>query len=282
MRVHEDCLPCIKRQIYEAALMASGNEEQIRKILDGTEHIIDRYLEYSCTPEISKSVHSVVVDITGNKDPFKEIKERDIGAALQLYPLLKSYLETNGNDLSCALKISAAGNIIDAAINKDIDIREVLFEELARPFFHNDLSVFMNKLIHASMILIVGDNSGESVFDRVLAESLSADIIYSVRSAPILNDVTMKEALESGLAGCTRIVSSGCCAPGTILEMCSREFQDIFDSADIVISKGQGNYEALSECERDIFFLLKAKCPVIAGELGVSVGDHVFKYKMKS
>lgn len=277
MKIHRSCLPCISRQITDSSRMATDDNEQIDRIIYGTEKILQRYESYCCTPDIVSSVHKVICRITGNSDPYAQIKERDISASLALYPLLVKFLNDNGNDILYALKISATGNIIDAAINKDIDIRKILAEELDKPFAKNDIELFRKRLRNASTLLIIGDNSGETVFDKVLAECISVDIIYSVRSAPVLNDVTMHEALASGLGECTRIISSGCAAPGTILSRCSGEFLEIFRNADIVISKGQGNFEALSDSEREIFFLLKAKCPVVADEFGVKTGDYVFE-----
>lgn len=281
MEVYKSCVPCIKRQIIESARMSTDEEIIIQEVTANTDRVLEKYSEYSCTPELVYDIHRIVSDITGDSDPYRKIKERDIKAALELYPLLKVFLQENENGIECALNISVTGNVIDAAITKDIDINSVLFEELRKPFSINDSSIFKTKLLNASNVLIIADNSGETVFDRVLAERLSADIIYAVRSSPILNDATLDEAVESGLEGVVRIISSGCGAPGAVLDMCNAEFLEIFDKADIVISKGQGNYEALSDCSRDIFFLLKAKCPVIAEQLGASIGDHVLKYSKK-
>jgi len=98
-----------------------------------------------------------------------------------------------------------------------------------------------------------------------------------VRSAPIINDVTLKDAIDSGLDEVARLMESGCVAPGTILSQCTEEFMEVYNNADLIISKGQGNYEGLSEVDRPVFFLLKAKCHVIAKDLGVHEGDIVLK-----
>ncbi len=126
-------------------------------------------------------------------------------------------------------------------------------------------------------MLIIGDNAGETIFDKVLIEELlNLEIIYAVRSGPIINDATIEDVELAGLNRQVRLISTGCDAPGVIRTECSQEFLKIFDEADIVISKGQGNYETLSEEEREIFFLLKVKCPVIAKHIGVDSGDYVF------
>ncbi|NLD49908.1 MAG: DUF89 family protein, partial [Clostridiaceae bacterium] len=171
------------------------------------------------------------------------------------------------------------GNIIDSAIYRDIDIEGCVEKEIEKEFSICDLEHLENKLKHAKSLLIIGDNAGETVFDRVLIEEfLYLDITYAVRSEPIINDATVKDACASGLDSCTRLISTGCNAPGLILDECSEEFLNIFNSADIVISKGQGNYESLSDQYKEIFFLLKAKCSVVSDKLGVNVNDYIFKH----
>ena len=125
--------------------------------------------------------------------------------------------------------------------------------------------------------LYIGDNAGESVFDRILIERLNKPVTYIVREIPIINDVTYKDALQAGIDKVATIFSSGTRAPGTFLKKCSREFIEMFNSAKFIISKGQGNYEGLSNEKHRIFFLLKAKCYVIANDIGVSEGDIVLK-----
>ena len=117
------------------------------------------------------------------------------------------------------------------------------------------------------------------MFDCLLLQQLpSLELTYAVRSAPIINDATIEDAQASGLGQYARIISTGCVAPGVLLNECSEAFLDIFYNADIVISKGQGNYETLSDCDRELFFLLKAKCPVIAGLLDMGLNEFVFKF----
>jgi damage-control phosphatase, subfamily I len=281
MKIHIECLPCILKQILEAAKMSTSDEKQTERIMDLTLVMMQNYRDYCCTPDLVEQIHTIVKEETGNADPYADIKERDIKAALRLYPELKEIWTRAEDKITSALKISATGNIIDSAIYSDMDIEACVEKELNRPFALNDSEIFKDKLRNAKTLLIIGDNSGETVFDRILAESLSLDIMYAVRSGPVINDATIEQAIASGLDGSTRIIRSGCTAPGTILDRCSKEFKEIFYGADLVISKGQGNYESLSECDRDIFFLLKAKCDIVASALGVEVGEYVFEYKGK-
>ena len=137
---------------------------------------------------------------------------------------------------------------------------------------------FKRALKKAKRILYIGDNAGEAVFDRVLIEELkNKEIIFAVKAKPIINDVLFEDAVVCGIDKCALIISSGCDAPGTLLKFCSREFLKVYRDIDLVISKGQGNFEALAEEKRPIFFLFRAKCPVVAKHLGCKLGDIIVK-----
>lgn len=277
MNICLDCLPCMFKQVLEASRMATDNTELQEMILTESMRILSNYKQYSCSPELALAMHQIVKKHTGKFDPYEKIKKRDIKAAIKLYPFLKSFLYKKNESLYWALKIAAVGNIIDSAIFIDIDIERCIEKELDISFGICDIDSFEDRVSNAKTLLIIGDNAGETVFDKVLAEYLAPlNIIYAVRSEPIINDACVEEAVFSGLDKCTTIVSTGCNAPGAVLSKCSREFVDIFNKADIVISKGQGNYEALSDCNREIYFLLKAKCPMISKKIGVNLYDYVF------
>lgn len=199
--------------------------------------------------------------------------------ALSIYPKLKQLVESKEDRLYWALKAGAIGNVLDSAICSGYDIEGSIDVELDKPFAVCDAAILNPQLETAKSLLVIGDNTGETVFDCLLLEQLpNLDLTYAVRSAPIINDATIDEAQASGLGQYARIVSTGCDAPGVLLDECSKAFLDIFYGADIVISKGQGNYETLSDCDRDIYFLLKAKCPVLSGLLDVGLNEYVFKY----
>ncbi len=279
MKIFPDCLLCMLRQVVEASRMAAEEHEVHEKIMDDSLKIISEYKKYRCSPDLCRVLHQAVKKHTGVADPYMHIKERDIKAALDLYPQLKRFLEKKGNSLYWALKTAGTGNIIDSALYNNVNMENCVKEELEREFSICDMEIFEKCLKAAKRILIIGDNAGETVFDRILAEHLQEfEIIYAVRSEPIINDVTLSDAYASGLDNCTKIVSTGCNVPGAVLEECSTEFTEIFHNADIVISKGLGNHETLSDQDRGIFFLLKAKCPVIAQKLGVALNDYVFKF----
>ena len=292
MKMFLDCLPCVLNQILDASRMSSADERLHAEILKEGFALLARYEEYHSSPDLVADMHKIVKRVTGVADPYAQTKARDIKAALEVYPALTAFLDDDSIDLTgeacseadlgCikmyrALKIAVTGNILDSAIMKDIDLARSLDEELKRPFVLCDLSLFLEKLRSAKTILIIADNAGEAVFDRVLIEYLDhKDLIYAVRDVPIINDLTIEDARAAGVDRCACVISCGSDAPGAILSRCDEELRAIFDRADIVISKGQGNFEALSDCGRDVFFLLKAKCAMIAKRLDVRIGDYVF------
>jgi uncharacterized protein with ATP-grasp and redox domains len=224
-------------------------------------------------------MHKIVKKTTGVEDPYKTVKQRDMQTALKLLPMLKRFVSGKQDRLYWALKAAATGNVLDSSICSNIDFEAVVETELNRRFSLCDMDTLEQRLKESHSLLIIADNAGETVFDRVLLEELpSLEVTYDVRSAPILNDAMIKDACDSGLDKYARIISTGCDIPGTNLDECNEYFLDVFYSADIVISKGQGNFETLSDCDRDIFFLLKAKCPVLSRLLEVRLNDYVLSY----
>jgi uncharacterized protein with ATP-grasp and redox domains len=278
MKVELDCLPCFLRQALEASRLASADITIQRRILKDAVKIIGAYDSYGSAPEVGRAIHALVKRYSGLSDPYRELKLRNIELAKQVYPDLKHFLFRHREDwLYWTLKIAATGNVFDAAIYGEIRERELLQAELEKQFAIDDGAEFAARLRTAKTLLIIGDNAGETVFDRVLIEQLlNLEIIYAVRSGPIINDATLEDARCSDLERGARVLSTGCDAPGLILAECGRDFREAFYRADLVISKGQGNYETLTETGREIFFLLKAKCPVIAEDIGVTAGDYVF------
>jgi hypothetical protein len=247
------------------------------KIMKEALQLVTKYDDYGNTPELVASMHEIVKSRTGVLDPYKKIKQEDIKAALLFYPRLKEFMAEKDNSLYWALKTSAVGNIIDKAIYKEVDIEGRLEEELLQEFAHCDFEAFFEKIITAKRVLIIGDNAGETVFDRILIHRLQPiPVWYAVRSQPVINDATYEDAVLSCVHEDAEIISTGCSAPGAVLRMCSKEFIERFYEADVVISKGQGNYEALSQVDREIYFLLKVKCPVISTKMGIPLDSYVF------
>jgi uncharacterized protein with ATP-grasp and redox domains len=264
-------------QALRAARWATEDEETIKKIMDEVGLMIKDIPMKTPPPKTAMHVHGIVNDITGNPDPLQNMKKTNIRLILDLYPALKDKINRSDDRLLSAIRLATAGNIIDFGIDRNFDIERELDQSLKQNLAISNYSEFKEHLALADEILYIGDNAGESVLDRLLIEELKKPVTYVVRSAPIINDVTYSDAVMAGLDNVAALMTSGTDAPGTVIEICSPEFRDKFYRSKLVISKGQGNFEALSETSSPVFFLLLAKCPIIARDIGASVGDMVLK-----
>ena len=277
MRTYLDCLPCFLSQALRAARIATDDETKIKRVLDEVGMMLREIPLESTPPESGKLIYRKVGEITGNRDPYRRLKDKSTKEALALYPSLKHRVETSNLRLPTAIRIAIAGNVIDFGPNRAFDIPQEIDETLKKDAAVWDYLSFRNALSKTADILYIGDNAGECVFDRILIEELKKPVIYVVRDVPVINDATYEDAVQAGIDKVATIVSSGTDAPGTILNTCSAEFKRLYDRAEFIISKGQGNYEGLSNEKRPIFFLLKTKCQVIASDMGVQEGDIVLK-----
>jgi hypothetical protein len=287
MRTYLDCIPCFYRQALDTARIAGADEIKQKQIVDKISQLIPDFSLEASPPEMGRTIYTLVRKITGVKDPFKEIKENSNKLTLSFYPKLKQKIESSEDRLLTTLKLSIAGNIIDYGVKNSINVEEEInkiFNEGFKSDNDNNKTVFryqefkeiLSKVKH---IIYLADNAGEVVFDRLLIEELTEKlgkkVIYVVRDKPIINDALMEDALFCGINKVAKVISSGSDAPGTLLKYCSPEFIRIYQKAELIISKGQGNYEALSEEDKLIFFLFKAKCPVIAEDVGCNIRDMV-------
>lgn len=277
MKTNLDCLPCFMQQALNTARLATSDGNSIKKVLENIGSQLKDIPMHLTPAETGQIVYREVKKVTGVSDPYKALKKAHIREAKVLVPQLKKMVEQSDDPLLTAIRIAIAGNVIDLGINKTFDLVKDVEKILAQDFAIFDYDSFRQQLDGAQNVLYLGDNCGESVFDKILIEQINKPVIFAVRSAPIINDVTMEEAIESGLDEVASLMESGCVAPGTILSQCTDTFMEAYHHADLIISKGQGNYEGLSEADRPIFFLLKAKCHVIAKDLGVHEGDIVLK-----
>lgn len=264
-------------QALRAGRIATNDEKKIKMLLDSIGALIKDVPMGNTPPETGDVIYRKVREITGVADPYKKIKKSNIKEALSLYPELKKIVNTSDNKLLTAVRLSIAGNVIDLGVNKKFNIIEDVGKILKQDFAIFHFNEFVKQVKKARSILYLGDNAGESVFDKILIEELKKPVTYVVREIPVINDVTLEDAIDSGLDKVAEIISSGTSAPGTILDLCNETFLKRFYNADIIISKGQGNYEGLSNTHRPLFFLLKAKCPVIAKNIGVEEGDIILK-----
>jgi hypothetical protein len=217
-------------------------------------------------------------------DPFKKLKQETTREALGLYSTIKpgaiklmEAMDPVERIRHCA-KLSAAGNIIDFGVTSDFDLEATLRETMAGDLAIDCSEELCKAIDEGETFLLVSDNAGEIVFDRFLLDEalrLGKRVYVSVKSGPVLNDAERVDAVAAGIEDPIRMIETGSASLGVIYEECSREFMEIFRDADVVLSKGQANYETLDDAPRDVFFILRAKCPVLARPIGVATGSSV-------
>jgi len=266
------------------ARAAGAEEETLRKVAAGVVTELDRvWDDHLSPPAVSTPLYHLTGRMCGVEDPFLAMKVRYTHEALKLLPKLQSLVIQASDPFETAVRISIAGNIIDFGTGEyggDFDMEETLARFLEKPLFTDDIPEMRQRVSEARTVLYIGDNAGETVFDRPLLDLLvSTDVVYAAKGGPIINDATVKDAELAGIHLHVKLMSSGSSAPGTILEDCSDQFRDIFNSADMIIAKGQANFETLTELTPDgrIFMLFTVKCPVAEQYLGALMGDMVVK-----
>ncbi|MCK4306309.1 MAG: DUF89 family protein [Candidatus Eisenbacteria sp.] len=269
MKIYLDCYPCFLRQALQAARLSGADEEQQRLIVERVLDDLRKSGPGSTPPEMGDRIHRIVRELGGRADPYQSAKEESTRQALALYPWLKELVARADDPLITAARISIAGNIIDFGPSHNFNLKDTVERVLAQPFAIDDTVAFRECLATARGVLYLADNAGETVFDRVLIDHLATKVIYVVKSGPILNDAIMEDALAAGLDSVATLIENGYDAPGTILNRCSAEFRRLYNEAELIIAKGQANYETLSQEGERVFFLLQTKCPVISRDAGV-------------
>ncbi len=215
-------------------------------------------------------------------DIYKEEKRQMNEAVLSIYPWLQSLVKEAENPVKRAIRLSIIGNIIDLGVHGHRwgDLKEEVLKSLKMPLYYDERDTFIDMLGSAKTLFIIGDNAGEVVFDRLLIETLQEhyphlEIKYGVRGEPLLNDITEEDAIHAGI-GKGYIVNTGVDLPGFVPSRANEEALKVIKEADIIISKGQGNFEGLSESPFNIFFALRAKCQPVASEWKAPIGSLIF------
>ena len=276
MKTYFDCYPCFLRQALRAARISGADEIQQYSTLQNTLSLLQNLPADANPTEIGYRIHQIVREIVDTPDPYQAIKKISTQQAMAFYPKLKDMLQQSQDPLALAIRLSIAGNIIDFGVSDQIpDLWETVERVIQQPYAIDDSETFKAYLKTAGHILYLADNAGETVFDRILIESLPVPVIYVVKSSPFVNDATLPDALAAGLDTCATLISNGAQAAGTILSLCSETFRQHFENAPLIISKGQANYETLSDAGAKVFCLLQVKCPVIGLDLGLPVGSII-------
>jgi len=281
MKTYLQCLPCFLRQAVEAAKMATEDSLRQWKAVETVLGVLSEASVDDRPPKIATQVHRAVRRVSGCDDPYSQVKKDSNKAAMELYPRAEELVESSRDPLQTAAKLAVVGNIIDSGVDLHFDLQTEIERVNERDFATGDFERFREEIAKASTVLYLSDNAGEIVFDRLLIEQVNHDKAMSVavRAEPMLNDALLADAEFAGVGRSSRILTrgTGAALPEVGEGDCPDDFLNAYRQADVIIAKGQGNYEWLSETTANVFFLLMAKCPVVARDVGVDVGELVVK-----
>ena len=283
MNTSLDCVPCFMRMaLGDARLACPGDEAMHYAIVTAWGRRLGELDLTQPPPAIARHLVDLVTDMTGCGDLYIDDKRESNERVLQLLPGLRrkvdaSRAEGETDALALALELAVIGNYIDRGVDLEVDW-EAELDEVSSAFSANTLSEFMARARPGAKILILGDNCGEIVLDMLLVEELKrrgCQVTYAVRSRPVINDATMADAQAVGMTGLCEVVESGVDTPGTVLDRCTPAFIHRMRGADMILSKGQGNFEALQGSWPGVFCAFKAKCARVAAEADCPVGTSV-------
>lgn len=279
MKTSLDCIPCLLRQSLDAARLVSPDPSVHERVIRDVLHWTGEMDLNQSPPAIAQRIHRRLRELTGVTDPYREAKEWQNRIAMELLPKFRAEVTSAKNPLLMAARLAIAGNVIDMGSNGNLteaDVRQSLSKALTEPFFGEE-DRFQQAIAQAKSVLYLADNAGEIAFDQLLIEQIIKQVspervTLVVRGAPVLNDATLIDVHTVGIDRIVEAINNGSDAPGTILNDCSEEFRRRFAEADLIVAKGQGNFETLSNNPSNIFFLFKVKCAVIANLVNQPIG----------
>jgi hypothetical protein len=284
MHTHPECLRCLLKQAQSTLARLQTPPATAEALTRQTLRILADADYAHSTPRIAMDIYAALNRGLGDPDPFAGIKRQTGDTALELLPGLRQRVEAADDPLRTAVKLALAGNIIDFGVGRSFDLDRTIQEVLGGELALDDVEALRQQLAGGRRVLYLADNAGEIVLDRLLVEQLlpGREVTVALRGGPVINDATRADAEASGLregdtgGGTLRLIDSGLAMPGTWLERSGEALRRAFDTADVIIAKGQGNFETLHQVEgRPLFFLFMVKCSVVAGHTGLEVGSPV-------
>jgi len=276
MKAHAECVPCVFRQVLRASRRVTDDEEKLFEVLARAMALMHDKINAGTPADLSTIALKAVSDYFGVRDLYAEERRHTNEIMLRLEPELRRRIKDSSDPARTALKIAAAANMIDFGITDDVDVPAAMEKAMQVSFAIDHTDQLFEDLARSKQLLYLADNAGEIVADKLVLETIRHPNAWvAVRGGPVLNDATMAEAEEIDLGEVAKVISNGSERIGTVLEDCSPEFRRCFDEADVIISKGQANYESLEHLPGKIYFILTAKCDLVAKQFGVQVGDVV-------
>ena len=283
MTIDLACVACIINQSRRVADAIHADDALAKRLVGHVESMSSEFSFRQSPPEVAADVYEAMAEIAQKHDLYDEVKAHSTQKAQLMIPELRSAIAAADDTLLAATKVAVAGNVIDLAAEVHFDLHEEVEKIFDTGFALDDFERLRTALHESNSLLYIGDNVGEHLFDYLYIESLKAlfpklHITYMVRGRPIINDVTMAEAKAAGFDTLCDLVDSGVNTPGFVYERANAQSRKLFDEADLVLTKGMGNYECLSPAGRtNLCYLLKIKCQVVANSLGGTLGDLVCK-----
>jgi hypothetical protein len=279
METRLDCLPCFLRQGLYAARLVDPNDYELHRFVvqSWSKRLAD--LDLRCPPPLLVGdLYALLQESIDTLDPFAQEKRKSNIKALDLLPTLRSIISQSKDHLLAALEISIIGNYIDSGVGKDFHWEEKLQTE-DRQLDMETYQRFVKDILSSQKVMILGDNAGEIALDILLVEELQkldCQVTYVVREKPVINDATLEDARFVGLVNKCHVISSGVNTAGTVLSRCSKDFLREFNQAPVIISKGQGNLEALLQERSPVYYAFKVKCQVISDLVKLPEGNSAF------
>lgn len=278
VRIREKCIPCTIQQAIKVADMVGLKEKDdlLRKVFA---YLSKVDFKISTTPELIGEIFSLLKKEARNDDPYKETRTYYNNLFSRQLPTLEQEIDKTDDPFRESVKYAIIGNIIDFNPIHDMQLPDVesYFARLKREKLEIDDSGFLRQEVaKANVLLYLGDNCGEICLDKILVKKMRevnplCQIFFAVRGTAVVNDSVEEDAHAVGMHDYATIISNGDSSLGTVLHRTSKKFQEIYRKADIVIAKGQANYECLSEEKKNLYFLLMTKCEVIADDIGTEV-----------
>lgn len=283
MNITNECVECIVGQIDKATKLLKLETKLSKEIMKEVETRAMKFSFDETPPLVAKDVYEYLALKTGLQDPLKNLKQESIKKAQTYVPLIEKKIEENDDKLFTAIKAAVAGNVIDFATTKEFSLDEEINSIFDTNFSINDYKIFKDELKKTDALIILSDNAGENVFDKILIKTIKIlypklKIYYATRGKAIINDITTLEAKQVGIDNYCEVISTGVDTPGLEKKRASSEFMKLFENTPLVLSKGMGNFESLeSYKDKKIFFLFKVKCGVVANKIKRNLGEIILK-----
>lgn len=280
MKAALECLPCFLNQTVAAVRRFGLAPEAQDRVMTQVLCELTSFDRNQTSPVMGAFIDRAVARAVGVDDPYAEEKRRCNNAMLSFLPSLRKIVEASPDPFETAVKAAVIGNFIDFTApggDTKTPLPKIFDQALSKPLTQiSEDALFRLKTLSrdARSILYLMDNAGEIAADRLLLEQLPKDrVTAAVRGGPIANDALMEDARIAGITDIVEVIANGVALPGTLLSRCSKSFRARFEAADLIISKGQGNFETLDFIPEKLFFLFVVKCPTVADYLGSNMGD---------